>query len=862
MIYLLTCTKCNIQYVGLTEQCLHERMNGHRASVKAGKSTFLYEHFNLEGHSFADATVQIIDIVDDNLPDIKQTLSKLELFWINALSTAYPLGLNDNIKGCGNISKSSLSDIYFITTIKRYKRGHGCKKKLKIVKEKREKRYFKKNEVERKIIELKDDLELNKKEFYRKLKKLQNSEIKQLGQFCHGSIGIVYNVIKSFCKTSFNANNSKPKSISEFIVFPFSSKVVDLLNINSIIKDTKIASHLPDSIKPFCPLKVYFSYDLPMGRKLFNYNRFLKELDKDLMANILESDCSCERSSYIYEPHGHIITGDLSFITNNTLRDVMQFGTKFREPVYQSQDELYNILITAIDDFITKIIKKYKVNADEMHEWKNNVKRVLKNKIDFFVKNKPVLFEKIPLILDNKEVKDYLLYLQKHFIICSIDKAANNYVFIYKKFYLVTLMTELGVDLNTLECTGNNTYGPVTVTEEELIKNHCKFLKDNFNITVTKKNLCIPRIFWNPKLHKNPYKARYIAGASNCTTKQLSILVNKALKVLKEYFTRYCQSVYRNTGINCDWSINSSSQFLVKLQNTDLYNMQVYDFTTLYTNLDLTVVETLLFEMIELLFNNTNKYICISKFNDNCFFSKKEYNGYHCFTAEQLQKAIHFLLNNTYVYFGGFILRQNRGIPMGGNSSSQFADLSLSKSEFNYMISLTKDKKFSLAKLLSNNTRYVDDLATLNYLHFHNLISQIYPSDLKMERSGNNNKDVNYLDVNIQIGDNRVTTEVYNKLDDFNFPVVSFTFPHGNIPVKIGYNVFYSQVLRYSNIYSDLYPFVSAINRLYNLLISRSYKHIMLQREFNDLMRSKPEILLKYRIKDISDIRNDIFKIV
>ena len=50
---------------------------------------------------------------------------------------------------------------------------------------------------------------------------------------------------------------------------------------------------------------------------------------------------------------------------------------------------------------------------------------------------------------------------------------------------LSSIMAEIGVDLNTLECTGNNTYGPVTVTEEELINNHCKFMKDNFNITVT-----------------------------------------------------------------------------------------------------------------------------------------------------------------------------------------------------------------------------------------------------------------------------------------------------------------------------------------------------------------------------------------
>ena len=207
------------------------------------------------------------------------------------------------------------------------------------------------------------------------------------------------------------------------------------------------------------------------------------------------------------------------------------------------------------------------------------------------------------------------------------------------------------------------------------------------------------------------------------------------------------------------------------------------------------------------------------------------------------------------------MFRQSKGIPMGGNSSSQFADISLCICEFNFMISLIKKKKFNLAKQLSYNTRYVDDLGTMNYLHFANIISKIYPSDLKMERSGDNNKDVNYLDVNISIDHSgNVSTKLYNKLNDFNFSVVMFTFPHGNIPVKVGYNVFYSQVLRYSNICSRLNPSLSAVNNLYKILIGRKYDGEILKKEFKVLLRNKPNILLKYNIKDLKDIEVTAFR--
>ena len=68
-------------------------------------------------------------------------------------------------------------------------------------------------------------------------------------------------------------------------------------------------------------------------------------------------------------------------------------------------------------------------------------------------------------------------------------------------------------------CSGTGT-GTGTGIPVDLWQEHCKFLKEKFDIVVSKVNEKIPRIFWNPKLHKNPYKARFIAGARNSSTKQ------------------------------------------------------------------------------------------------------------------------------------------------------------------------------------------------------------------------------------------------------------------------------------------------------------------------------------------------------
>ena len=649
-------------------------------------------------------------------------------------------------------------------------------------------------------------------------------------------------------------------SIREVIFIVFSSKAYDNINVSSIFRDTKISSYLPEGIKDKLPLKIFYSYDPPLSRKIFNYSSFLKVLDIDSLKEIVHKDCSCKTSPFCYLPHNHILTGNLSIITNPRLRALMQYGTKYREAFYQSSDNIITSFNASVDNFVNKICKKYCMKNEQLKEWIDNVKRIFAKRVEFLLEAKPHLFKENVSILKDIDIINYIEQLHKDFVICSIDKAANNYVVICKKFYVLTLMKELGIDPISYVCQGNITYQLVDLSEDNIIQEHCKFLKEKFDIVVSKVNERIPRIFWNPKLHKNPYKARFIVGARNSSTKQLSVYLNRALAVLKARFSCYCKSIYERTGINCDWSIDNSIQFIEHINNLDLYNLQVYDFTTLYTNLDLGVIETLVNEMIDLIFNKSfNKYLCVERFGDRGFFSKKSYNGFLCFTAKTLKEAVRFILNNTYISFSGFVLKQVRGIPMGGNSSSQLADVPLSKSEFNYQLSLIKDKKFNLAKRLSNNKRYVDDLGVINYTTFASRIPEIYPPDLLMERSGNDNKFVNYLDIAVNIYSHKVTTKMYNKIDDFNFEVVNFTFPHSNISISIGYNLFYSQLIRYYKICSEVQDFIHSSRNLYRELSLRGYSHWGLVRKFLLFIKNNSEVINKYNVNDVTEIQRSIF---
>ena len=65
VIYLITCRRCGLQYVGETGQPFHLRVEGHRYDVSHQKTdeSPVAEHFNSGTHVESDMAVMAIDLV-------------------------------------------------------------------------------------------------------------------------------------------------------------------------------------------------------------------------------------------------------------------------------------------------------------------------------------------------------------------------------------------------------------------------------------------------------------------------------------------------------------------------------------------------------------------------------------------------------------------------------------------------------------------------------------------------------------------------------------------------------------------------------------------------------------------------------
>ena len=78
-----------------------------------------------------------------------------------------------------------------------------------------------------------------------------------------------------------------------------------------------------------------------------------------------------------------------------------------------------------------------------------------------------------------------------------------------------------------------------------------------FGLFVDEDHSKPPTLYWLPKLHKRPYKSRFIANSSACTTTELSILLTSCLTAIINHVIKYCTTVYERIGKKLFWSIKN-----------------------------------------------------------------------------------------------------------------------------------------------------------------------------------------------------------------------------------------------------------------------------------------------------------------
>ena len=156
----------------------------------------------------------------------------------------------------------------------------------------------------------------------------------------------------------------KPK---HFMKTKFFNKAVDTISLPALLGSTSVTDKIPAYFKDKQPPIVSYGYTSTVASKLFNFAPTLLNLNvSEYLSN--SQTCQCKESKFCYEPHGHVIVGDLRVIENANLRELVAKEPKYREPNRVNWKAKETMLLESIDLYAKHWFKREQVELKYLSE--------------------------------------------------------------------------------------------------------------------------------------------------------------------------------------------------------------------------------------------------------------------------------------------------------------------------------------------------------------------------------------------------------------------------------------------------------------------------------------------------------------
>ena len=150
-------------------------------------------------------------------------------------------------------------------------------------------------------------------------------------------------------------------------------------------------------------------------------------------------------------------------------------------------------------------------------------------------------------------------------------------------------------------------------------------------------------------------------------------------------------------------------------------------------------------------------------------------------------------------------------------------------------MSLSDDKQADVIDGFNTISRYLDDILNINNVYFDNMVSQIYPSELQLNKTSTSDTKATFFDLYLSISNNIVSTKIYDRRDDFDFEIVNFPFLDGDVPSSTSYGVSISQLICFARASSYYTDFNTRNKLLTQKLLTQGYGYHKLCKIFSKL---------------------------
>ena len=176
------------------------------------------------------------------------------------------------------------------------------------------------------------------------------------------------------------------------------------------------------------------------------------------------------------------------------------------------------------------------------------------------------------------------------------------------------------------------------------------------------------------------------------------------------------------------------------------------------------------------------------------------------------------------------------------------------------MMSLSDDKQAGVIDAFNTASRYLDDILNINTVYFDNMVSQIYPSELQLNKTNTSDTETAFLDLHLSISNDIVSTKIYDTRDSFYFEIVSFPFLDGDVPRSTSYGVYTSQLIPFARASSYVADFNTRNKLLTQKLLKQGYRYHKLRKTFLKFYRRYYDLISKLQVGLKSLLRQGLSK--
>ena len=138
---------------------------------------------------------------------------------------------------------------------------------------------------------------------------------------------------------------------------------------------------------------------------------------------------------------------------------------------------------------------------------------------------------------------------------------------------------------------------------------------------------------------------------------------------------------------------------------------------------------------------------------------------------------------------------------------------------------------------------------SLNNSRFGDYVDRIYHIELEIKGTTDTDTSASYIDLHIDIDSvGRLRTKLYDKRDDFNFPIVNFPFLCSNITPVPAYGVYISQLIRFSRACDSYQDFIDRGLLLTRKLLNQGFLLVKLKSSHRKFYGRHHDLVDRYGI--------------